>query len=221
MTEFDEKEIKRYLYDRSSRSSIKGVPRLKDDPGDKANEEIYVAELICKYLEIEHFKLWSEPLGSGKMPDVKVLTDRNEAIGIEVTELIDDSTAAERRKVLKYQKENEIEPADDYKSYILDTTSTPNYNRLLDYRIWTKENLQTKLEKIVTVKNEKLKNNKIPDDFNKMILAIFTGELIDIDMAESLSLDRAEFGGHFDEVILILDYDPARQKEPVIKIQYQ
>lgn len=163
---------------------------------DKHYEELNIACVVLEHLGQPVASIKSEPHGRDTAPDVGVVLQSGERIGLEITELVDGD--------LRRQQASR-RAADDA------------------YRRWNEKEIAAQLDLIINKKDTNIHLKDHEPDYDAIHLAVFTGEDHINDFPDLVSKALAHLTYRptlISRVFVVLDYLPGRSDSgyPVIDI---
>jgi hypothetical protein len=182
-----EKRAEKTLY---AAGSVKGLPE------DKHYEEIDVAHIVLEHVRRPVASVMSEPHGPDTAPDVGIVLQSGERIGLEVTELVDGDLRGQHvgRHI-----------AEDL------------------YRVWNETEIAMKLDALIQRKDTNIHLRDNASSYDAVWLAVFSGEQHINYFADLVQKAAAHVSYHptlINRVFVVLDYVPGRSDSgyPVIEI---
>ncbi|MCA3953899.1 hypothetical protein [Vibrio vulnificus] len=160
---------------------------------NKTTKELLVTQHLFQMLEVDTNEHLVNMFLAQDPPDVAVVTSSGKKVGVEVTELVNEKAIGYdiKGERLKYLKE------------ILS---------------WNADSITKKLQNIVTTKAQKC--HKLPEEFDELVLLIFTDEpRLDASIIEN-SIKDVKFSGieAFQSVYILTSRDPKKQGKGLLKI---
>lgn len=214
------KELEKYADGLVGVPVLKGLPRAGLYAGDREREERQVTDLVLAHLGYQVSRITMEPLGKGKIPDVEATLLDGRLVGIEVTELLD---AKLRRERIERREEERRLSLTQHEAFMLDLNGknpTPGYVSRQIVANWTLERLRTELGQTIAKKDYKVEHHRLEgvdfDRFSEMLLAIFTGEEVTLDLIAAVKNTNSIRSKEFSRVVIVMDYEPQTQIYPVL-----
>ena len=193
---------------------------FKGLPEDKHLEEIDVARIVLQHLGKEPVSIDLEPEGPHTSPDLAVLLDNRERIGIEITELVDGESRrlhAKRRKAERKQGLSGKKALD----VIIQTGVDPVAGHVspFAYANWNDATLAAKIDARVRTKDDNKHLRNAAKKFDAIWLALFTDEpMITVHMLLSAKEKLSFHPSTINRIFVVLSYDPAVRGFPVVDI---
>jgi hypothetical protein len=193
---------------------------FKGLPEDKHLEEIEVARIVLQQLGKEAVSIDSEPEGPDTSPDLAVLLDSGERIGIEITELVSRQARHLHSKRRKAERQQGLSSKDALDG-IIQTGLDPVACHISPFAHanWDDATVAAKIDECVRKKDNNKHLQKNASNYDVVWLAIFTDEvMISRDMVLSA---KAKLNFHLrtiKNVFTVLSYDPADGCCPVVEI---
>ncbi|HDY7535883.1 TPA: hypothetical protein RQJ67_004514 [Vibrio vulnificus] len=160
---------------------------------NKTTKELLVTQYLFQMLEVDTNEHLVNMFLAQDPPDVAVVTSSGKKVGVEVTELVNE-------KAIDYDIKGE------------------RLKYLKEILSWNADSITKKLQHIITTKAQKCK--KLPEEFDELILLIFTDEpRLNVSIIEKFIKD-AKFSDieAFQSVYILTSYDPKKQGKGLLEI---